>query len=59
MSVGHFYDIAPYDGDTLTCLPLEYKEHCTEYQIINNTKITKMLQISSNSISKYKIINQK
>ena len=37
MSVGHFYDIPHYDGDTLTCLPLEYKEHSIKYQIIDNT----------------------
>ena len=37
MSVGHFYDIPNYDGDTLTCLPLEYKEHSIKYQIIDNT----------------------
>lgn len=42
MSVGHFYDIPHYDGDTLTCFPLEYKEHGIKYQLIDNTKkITK------------------
>lgn len=41
MSVGHFYDIPHYDGDTLTCFPLEYKEHDIKYQLIDNTKITK------------------
>lgn len=27
MSVGHFNDIPHYDGDKITCLPFEYKQH--------------------------------